>query len=68
MPPYLLGIERATMNPMKMSEAAQLPHDGSPSTGDCPKGVDMYMILRNSLISYIQGHLLTGVYPSDDMI
>ena len=68
MPPYLLGIERATMDPMKISEAVQLLRDGGPSTGDFPKGVDMYMILRNGLILYIQVHLSTGVYRPDDMI
>lgn len=67
MPAWLLGQERATVDPMKMSEATQ-PHDQISSMDNFPKGVDLYMILRNGLVSYIQDQLSTGLYPSDEMI
>lgn len=52
MPPYLLSIEVVTMDPMKISEAVQLPHDSGPPRTDFPKRVDMYMILRNGDLVY----------------
>jgi hypothetical protein len=67
MPAWLLGQERTTVDPMKMSDATQ-PHDQLSSMDNFPKGVDLYMILRNGLVSYIQDQISTGLYPSDEMI
>lgn len=64
---WLLGQEQTTVNSMKMSDATQ-PHEQLSLMDDFPNGVDLYMILRNGLVSYIQDQILTGLYPSDEMI
>ncbi|PLB44244.1 hypothetical protein P170DRAFT_513460 [Aspergillus steynii IBT 23096] len=71
MPPYLLGIERSTVDPMKISnvDVAQL-QEGEPSAsnGDFPKGVELYWILYNGMVAYIKDQISMGIYPSDEMI
>lgn len=68
MPAWVLGQERATMHPMKMSDATQHGEDFISSANEFPKGVDLYMILRNGLISYIEDQIAMGTYPSDENI
>ncbi|KAJ5359394.1 uncharacterized protein N7496_011807 [Penicillium cataractarum] len=68
MPAWVLGQERATMHPMKMSDATQHGDDFISSANEFPKGVDLYMILRNGLISYIKDQIAMGIYPSDENI
>ncbi|OQE34823.1 hypothetical protein PENCOP_c015G00305 [Penicillium coprophilum] len=71
MAPYLLGIERRTVDPMKSSNVPQVEDEGDAScsaNADFPKGVDLYTILHNSLVAYIRDQMLIGVHPSDEMI
>lgn len=71
MPPYLLGIERSTVDPMKSSNVLQVNEEGGAPCSvnpDFPKGMDLYAILHTGLVAYIRDQISTGLYPSDEMI
>ncbi|KAJ6129473.1 hypothetical protein N7512_002253 [Penicillium capsulatum] len=69
MPPYLLGQERSTMDPITVSEVGQFQEGELSSSNDnFPKGIHVYTVLYNGLVAYIQDQISLGNYPTDDMI
>lgn len=69
MPPYLLGQERRTMDPWAISDEAHVEEVEWNSLGNgAPNGLDRYTNLRHALVAYVRGEIMTGNYPSDEMI
>ena len=69
MPPFLLGQERHTMDPWKMSEATGTQEDEHPALHMIvPNGLHRYMDLRRDLIAFLHAEFAVGVYPSDQQI
>ncbi|PKY02009.1 hypothetical protein P168DRAFT_328997 [Aspergillus campestris IBT 28561] len=69
MPPYLLGQERRTMDPWKISEALQSVEDELPSlNANVPNAFNRYTGLRDALLAYLRDQAAMSINPSDQMI
>lgn len=70
MPPYLLGLERRTMDPWKASVMEQEHLENRCSLGDnkAPEALDRYFSVRQDLVTYLQGQIAAGNDPSDQMM
>ncbi|KAJ5701453.1 hypothetical protein N7488_009001 [Penicillium malachiteum] len=69
LPPYLLGQERRTMDPCAISDERHGMEAEWTSLGNiAPNGFDRYTNLRQALLEYVRGQIMTGNYPSDGMI
>ncbi|GIC93602.1 uncharacterized protein Aud_010090 [Aspergillus udagawae] len=66
MPPYLLGYERNTMDPWRVTDVpGTLEDDGSPLDGSIPNALSKYSNLQRDLVAYIRSQLAANIYPSD---
>lgn len=70
MPPYLLGLERRTMDPWKASvmEQENRENEYSPGGNKAPEALDRYFSVRQHLVTYLQGQIAAGIDPSDQMM
>jgi hypothetical protein len=71
MPPYLLGLERRTMDPWKASvmEREREHFEHRPLENDkAPEALDRYFSVRQELFTYLQAQIAAGNDPSDQMM
>lgn len=67
-PPYLLGLERYSMNPWVASNTG-IPEVERPQTYQAaPNILDLYAYLREGLSTYIRSEVSAGNNPSDETI
>ncbi|KAL2871897.1 putative homeobox and C2H2 transcription factor [Aspergillus lucknowensis] len=62
MPPYLIGQERHTLDPFKLSERMPGPGLRIPEDANC------FERLRRELVVFIRENMANGVVPTDQMI
>ncbi|KAL4883352.1 hypothetical protein BJY04DRAFT_31110 [Aspergillus karnatakaensis] len=66
MPPYLLGYERNTMDPWRMTEVEGNSRvNESPLDEDIPNALSKYSDLQRDLVDFIRDQLAANIYPSD---
>ncbi|KKK20818.1 hypothetical protein AOCH_005809 [Aspergillus ochraceoroseus] len=63
MPPYLIGQERTTLDPFRLSDRL-----GRASTLNNPRDINCFDRLKHELTAYIQDQMANGVTPTDQMI
>ncbi|KAI9930658.1 hypothetical protein ASPWEDRAFT_39562 [Aspergillus wentii DTO 134E9] len=63
MPPYLVGLERHTMDPWKSSEVLNLQ-----TQSGIPNAFSRYTDLHRELVAYIKTSMANGIYPTDQML
>ncbi|KAJ5155220.1 hypothetical protein N7492_008023 [Penicillium capsulatum] len=66
-PPYLIGLERRTMDPWRISDAVRIGGD-SGVWNDVPNPFNRYTGLHHALVSYLRAEIEAGRHPSDQMI
>lgn len=66
-PPYLIGLERRTMDPWRISDAVRV--DGESRVwNEVPNAFNRYTGLHHALVTYLQAEIEAGRQPSDQMI
>ncbi|GIJ91282.1 hypothetical protein Asppvi_010247 [Aspergillus pseudoviridinutans] len=63
MPPYLLGYERNTMDPWRITDVPG--NNESLLDGSIPNALSKYSNLQRDLVAYIRNQLAANIYPSD---
>ncbi|KAJ5112587.1 hypothetical protein N7532_000632 [Penicillium argentinense] len=67
-PPFLLGLERRTMDPWKISNMEALGEGEWSLNNDVPNAFNRYTNLRQAMVDYLQEQVTTGEFPPDEVI